>query len=389
MSPRAVAADHSSGAIVALQNLPCYTGIMKIRSLSQLSDAALTDEVSRLAVAEKQATAHLIAALAEFDARRLYLGQGFSSLFTYCTQVLHLSEHAAYNRIESARAAHEFPLILEMLHAGDLTVTSVRLLAPHLTEPNHREVLREARHKTKRDVEEIAARLRPKPDAPAIVRKLPAPSVKHDHAAFDLCATVTSDANTVPGFDNASQPSKCPCVLTPLAPERYKLQVTLTRDTYEKLHRVQDLLRHSTPAGDLAVILDRALTLLLADLERQKIASVARPRQSRRVTGSSRRIPAGLKRAVWKRDGGQCAFSGARGRCTETGFLEFHHIRPFAAGGDAAESNIQLRCRAHNQYEADLFFGGAEPCIARERPEAWSPNSFRNDLSVVGTASST
>jgi hypothetical protein len=61
--------------------------------------------VKTLAADERQATARLIAGLAELDARRLYLGEGCPSLFAYCTQVLHLSEHAAYGRIEAARTA--------------------------------------------------------------------------------------------------------------------------------------------------------------------------------------------------------------------------------------------------------------------------------------------
>ena len=56
-----------------------------------LSDAALLARVTALAERERQATAELIASLAELDARRLYLGAGYSSLFTYCTHVLHLS----------------------------------------------------------------------------------------------------------------------------------------------------------------------------------------------------------------------------------------------------------------------------------------------------------
>ena len=44
-------------------------------------------------------------------------------------------------------------------------------------------------------------------------------------------------------------------------------------------------------------------------------------------------------------------------RCTESGWLEFHHMHPHAEGGSASVENIQLRCRAHNQYEASLWFG--------------------------------
>ena len=89
----------------------------------------------------------------ELDVRRLYLGEGYSSLFAYCTQVLHLAEGAAYNRIEAARAARRFPAIVTALEEGTVTLTAVRLLAPHLTEDNHRDVLASARHKGKREVE--------------------------------------------------------------------------------------------------------------------------------------------------------------------------------------------------------------------------------------------
>ena len=80
-----------------------------LRSAVLLSDAELLAQVKTLVTTERDTTARLIAVLAEFDARKLYLGQGCSSLFTYCTGVLHLSEHAAYGRIEAARAARKFP----------------------------------------------------------------------------------------------------------------------------------------------------------------------------------------------------------------------------------------------------------------------------------------
>jgi len=51
------------------------------------------------------------------------------------------------------------------------------------------------------------------------------------------------------------------------------------------------------------------------------------------------------------------AFVGVQGRCTEHGVLEFHHVVPFSEGGLSDASNIELRCRAHNLYEADLFLG--------------------------------
>jgi hypothetical protein len=142
-------------------------------SVAHLTDRDLLNMVNALARDERRATADLIAALAELDARRLFLGEGCSSLFTYCTQVLHLSEHAAYGRIEAARAARRFPIILGLLAEGSVTLTAVGLLAPHLTPENHRDVLAAARHKSKREVEHLVARLAPRPAVPASVRKLP------------------------------------------------------------------------------------------------------------------------------------------------------------------------------------------------------------------------
>jgi hypothetical protein len=144
---------------------------------------------------------------------------------------------------------------------------------------------------------------------------------------------------------------------TPLAPERYKLQFTISRETHEKLRRVQALGRHVLPYGDPAEIFDRALTLLLQDLERRRCAAVRSPRLAREAAGGSRHIPASVKREVWRRDEGRCAYAGREGRCTERSFLEYHHVQPYAVGGLATTANIELRCRAHNAFEASLFFG--------------------------------
>lgn len=78
---------------------------------------------------------------------------------------------------------------------------------------------------------------------------------------------------------------------------------------------------------------------------------------------ASKHIRAGVRREVWQRDAGQCAFVGANGRCADRGFLEFHHVVPYAEGGEAVAANLELRCRAHNAYEAERWFG---PLVVRE-----------------------
>ncbi len=126
----------------------------------------------------------------------------------------------------------------------------------------------------------------------------------------------------------------------------------------EKLRVAQDLLGHAIPSGDLAQVFDRALTLLVADLSRRKFAATGRPRRTRGQSDESRNVPAEVRRRAAARDERRCAFVAPNGRrCDERRFLEFHHVVPYAAGGQPTVENIQLRCRAHTDYETDLFYG--------------------------------
>jgi hypothetical protein len=347
-----------------------------LSSVGQLSNHELLARVKSLAAGERQATAALIAHLAELEERRLYLAEGCSSLFTYCTQVLHLSEHAAYGRIEAARVIRRFPIVLERLEDGSMNLTTVRVLAGQLTGENYRDLLDMARHKSKRQIEELVAGLRPQPPVSASVRRLP--TTRPTAAPEGIVTTTRSGPSSAPATPDMPTPPPTPsparpALVTPLGSQRYKVQFTASAETVEKLRRAQALLRHQIPDGDPAAIVDRALTALLEALSRQKLAATERPRRGRPTAPGSRHIPAEVKRAVWLRDGGRCAFVGARNlRCNETGFLEFHHLKPYAAGGEATINNIELRCRAHNGFEADLYFGPRELVEVREEHACYS-----------------
>jgi hypothetical protein len=340
-------------------------------NFANLSNDDLRAEATKLAQLERQATAALIRCLMEVDARRLYLADGYSSLFTFCTQVLYLSEHAALGRIEVARAARRLPALLSHLEEGAITVTNARMLAAHLNETNCEQLLASARHRSKREVEEIVAKLRPQPDVRSAVRKLPSPSTSARPPVSAPRAPVleTTLAETVP---TPARPTSGRPVIAPLAPERYKIQFTASKEMLDRLRCAQDLLRHVTPSGDIAVVFDRALAALIEQLEKQKCGVTTRPRSTAPCANGSRHIPAAVRREVWRRDEGRCAFIGAHGRCNERAFLEFHHVVPFATGGRADARNIQLRCRAHNLYEADLFFGAD---VVRESRAQWCNSS--------------
>src|SRR5438445_6473265 len=179
---------------------------MKMTDASALDDATLTADLARMAAGERQATAALVRHLAEFDARRLYEPAGFSSLFRYCQAVLHLSEDAIYNRIETARAARCFPGVLEMLIAGKLGVTTARMLARHLTDENHQALLTEASGKGKRDVEELLAR-HPQPHWP--------PPFGDSRPFARSCRTATRSASRPPLRCATSCAPRRTCWVTP------------------------------------------------------------------------------------------------------------------------------------------------------------------------------
>ena len=298
--------------------------------------------------------ADLLALLIEVERRSLHLALGYASLFVYCTRALRLSEQAAYSRITAARAAKRFPILLALLTEGELTLSSVGLLAPHLTDENLEPLLEAARCKSTREVERLLACLHPQPDIAASLRAVPVPRPGPTETAVPVLQEITE----LPlAAASSPRPASSPArpVLAPLGPRSYFLKLTIRQETHDKLQRVRALLRHTVPDGDLATIVDRALTLLLKEAERTKHAESSRPRRPARalkITG--RHVPAAVKRAVWLRDGRSCAFIGSAGRCGETAFLEFHHIVPFAEGGKTDVDNLELRCRHHNAYEATL-----------------------------------
>jgi hypothetical protein len=370
-----------------------------LSSVAQLSNHELLARVKHLAQREREATAALIAHLAELDARRLYLAEGCSSLFTYCTQVLHLSEHAAYGRIEAARAVRRFPIILERLGEGAVTLTTVGLLAAHLTSENHRDLLAMARHKSKRQVEELVARLRPQPPVPTSVRKLPTVS----HASASASATApqgvasnprqTGDTQSVasPPLPSAAlaPPPPRQGVVAPLAPERYKVQFTASADTYAKLRLAQALLRHQIPDGELGKIIDRALTALVQELARKKFAATDHPRGGRGTAPGSRHIPAEVTRAVWLRDGGRCAFVSHEGRrCTERGFLEFHHVAPTARVANPRRTTSSSGAAPTMATRPSGTSGGAPPrvCGRHGRPPCPRPSRRPRRLGWISAA---
>jgi 5-methylcytosine-specific restriction endonuclease McrA len=321
-------------------------------SLSLLSDQVVTRGLAALDAKERTVTAEWLAYLAEVDARRLYLPAGYSSMYDYCVHELRRPEDSICNRIRAARTAWKFPAIFPALAYGRLHLSAVVMLAPHLAPDTADELLAVTAHKTKAEIKQLLAQRFPQPDVPSRITALSTPS-----------PLLTEDP-LAPGPTNSSAPGRIEtprprATVTPLSPRRFAVQFTMSQSGYDQLEYAQTLLGHALPSGDVGEVFERSLNVFVRHLEKRKFAATAKPRSRRRpATASERYVPAHVKRTVWERDQGQCTFVSEAGRrCTATHRLEFDHIEPVARGGRATVEGIRLRCRAHNQYEAERMFG--------------------------------
>jgi 5-methylcytosine-specific restriction endonuclease McrA len=165
--------------------------------------------------------------------------------------------------------------------------------------------------------------------------------------------------------------------IEPIGPGQFELVAVLGQEAYDQLEASRELLGHAIPGGALIEVLERAIALQHEHLRKRRCGATNRPRTSAngatdRPSRSTnpRQIPAAVQRAVWARDGGQCAYVSADGhRCEERGQLELDHIVPVAKGGESTVENLRLLCRAHNQHAAEREFGREHMRAQREEAQ--------------------
>jgi hypothetical protein len=319
---------------------------MHAYTLAHVADEKLLADLAALVASDRQTTAILIAHIAEVDARERFKPAACASMHAYCTRVLHLSADAAFTRIRTARAGRAFPQIFEAIADGRLHLTAVVLLAPHLRDDNVDQLITEATHKSKLEIEMLVARLAPRPDVPDSIAPIVPPQEP-------LCTDQLAPAPVASHVEPVS-------LVKPLAPERFALQTTISQATRDKLEAAKALMSHRNPSGDISVVLDAALDALIERLEKQRFAATSRPRaaKARPDDADPTYVPAEVRRVVYERDGGQCTFASEDGmRCAERRFLEFDHITMVCRGGQPTVDGLRLRCAAHNQHAAEESLG--------------------------------
>jgi hypothetical protein len=342
--------------------------------LRHLDDARLLESTRHTLARGRELTAELVAHLSEVEERRLHLHAACSSMFDYCVNRLGLSEDEACRRIDVARLARRFPALYPLLANGSLSLGAVAALKPHITDDNHHELLQASRGLSLTKVREVLAARFPRADVPSTLRKVPQPKVSEtpharEHAAATLPLPTLTAASATPPLaapvpEVAAQapppltpPARTPLrAIEPLTPERYKLQLTVSRELKQKLEQCRDLMRHSNPSGDFAPVIERALELLLDQLMRERFGAAKRPRVEK--PSSSARPSRATRRTVVARDGLRCAWVSDDGeRCNATGWLEFDHEQALGKDGGSEASNVRVLCRSHNRLAAEVVYG--------------------------------
>jgi len=291
-------------------------------------------------------------------------------MFKFCVLRLGMSEDEACRRIQAARLARRFPDLLARIERGELSLSTVDLLHDALTASTYEELVEAAAGKTKAEVLALLAMRWPRPDVPATITSIatqePIPSLG---VVAGAASGTEAPASAAPAVAGGQQ-------LAPLSATRHKVQLTASDELRKKLERAQDLMRHANADGDLAVVVERAVDLLLAKLDKERLGKTSRPRAARPLSsqgeGEASSVPRATRRAVFERDGERCTFSDADGRrCPATTWLELDHVEPRACGGTNDLGNLRVRCRAHNLLYAEQTFG--RPLIERAVRERSRP----------------
>ena len=167
----------------------------------------------------------------------------------------------------------------------------------------------------------------------------------------------------------------------PLTPENTFYQFTANKKLHKNIERLKNLTSHQNPEGKLETLFEKITEIALEKLDpiRREDRRAKREQKVSRSSGKAsgmgpkkaqcrgerinpslstlkvdRYISKKLKDQVWVRDQGRCQYKNRKtGKiCGAKALLELDHKYPFSLGGEHSEENLQLRCRAHNQFQA-------------------------------------
>lgn len=321
--------------------------------------------------------AEFLVALADFDERRCWVALGYSGLFDYLHRELGLSRGTAHYRKTAADLVRRFPEIAEALKDGRLCITSMVELARVITPENREEVLPRFFHRSKREAMAVAAELCPRDTIPmrtVVTGVEPRPETLALSPAARPAVVTEARRGPVQPVELQAQPvlppsAACPRTeAIPLTADLRRLHATVSKEFLRKVEAARSALSHSHPGASLEDILEAGLDLVLArEARRRALGADPRPAPSSPTAPANpRHIPAGVRRAVFQRDGCRCSWPlASSGVCGSTLRLQLDHVVPVALGGASTIDNLRVTCSFHNDLAARQVFGDAHMVLFR------------------------
>jgi hypothetical protein len=279
-----------------------------------------------------------------------------------------MAEDSADKTIQAARAVQRHPVLFGAIADGRLHLSAVNLLAPHLTPESADELVAAASGLSCARIRELFAERE---------------RVRGPQSTDDLLAQVVANPRCEPdsnqvmfsaGHVNSVEEVVAPTPAAP-APKPRVIQFTVPAELADAYREALALAPYDV-AHDSAKAFAHMLTAWREKLEKQHFGVAPRP--GRRGGGAGRHVTKDVARAVWQRDGGRCTYvSDAGKRCECRAQLELDHVTPIARGGNSTADNLRLRCRAHNQLEAERAFG--KGFMAAKRAQARAHADVRRE----------
>ena len=115
--------------------------------VKSLSNQQLLFQTKFLVQKERNLHIQVLHHLEEIDSRKLYLEQGFSSLFDYAVKELGYSEGAAYRRIKAMKLCRDVPETEDRLKSGRLSLSSACQLQAFFEKKHKKEKMEKLRER--------------------------------------------------------------------------------------------------------------------------------------------------------------------------------------------------------------------------------------------------
>jgi hypothetical protein len=302
----------------------------------------VVSELKAAVAEERSALIRVLHLLREVERDQHYLSMGYPSLFEFAVQELGYSTGSAHRRIQSMRLLKTMPEIEKKIEDGSLSLCVAAKTQSFFG------------HEDRKRLDEGEAKLSPE-SKKEIVQSMLGASARQ----CEVKLAAISPESAIPAEKERA-----------VAEGKTLIQFIADDELLGKLEKLKGLLGHKNFEGRydrlFEILADLALKKLDPEQTPEKrlkpdpeVTTPASPTEpvstlEKSETSRSRYIPASIKRAIWKRDTGQCTYRDPKTgrRCESRHALEYDHIRPYAWGGETSASNLRLRCRAHNAYTA-------------------------------------